>query len=266
MAKQTDNYNFTVPESTDFADVTVISSAIEAIDATLASKADLKTNGMIPPEQIPTLGYIPTSEKGRANGVASLDNKGQLTASQLPALSYIPVSEKAAPNGVASLDTKGLVPKAQLPTLGLLPQILVSDITNNATVTATDGAVVITGTGSPIKKLILPDYGDWMVSAQTADGEAVPQTISVDTVKQYAVSLTWFEATLSVSCPANSTVIAVNGEHQYTATADAKGHATITVRYKGVYQISYYTDAVGSIPIAVTVRLNGETYTVDLNT
>lgn len=233
MAKQTKNYNLTMPESTDFADIAPISENMNKIDEALAKKADLSEDQTVPVSQIPPLGYILEAEK-------------------------------AAPNGVASLDTKGRVPKAQLPALGLLPQILVSNAVDDAAVTATDGVVVVTGAGHPIKKLILPDYGAWTVSALAADGEAVPQSIVVDTVKQYAVSLTWFAATLSVSCPANATVIAINGEHQYTATADAKGHATITVRYKGDYQISYYTDSVGTIPITVTVRLHGETYTVDL--
>lgn len=265
MAKQTDNYNFTVPESTDFADVTVISNALEAIDATLAGKADLKASGTIPTEQIPALDYISTSEKGEANGVASLDTKGVIPKAQLPELNYISASEKASPNGVASLDAKGIVPKAQLPTLGLLPQILV-DGAANATVTATDGTIVVAGAGTPIKKLVLPDYGDWVVSAQTTDGESIPQTITVDTVKQYAVNLTWFAATLSVTCPANATVVAVCGEHQYISTADANGHATMVVHHKGDYEIAYYTDSVGTIPITVTVRINGETYVIDLTT
>ena len=51
---------------------------------------------------------IPVSEKGNANGVATLDSNGRLV--ELPSatdVGAIPVSEKGADNGVATLDSRG---------------------------------------------------------------------------------------------------------------------------------------------------------------
>lgn len=60
-------------------------------------------------------GKISSSEKGSANGVATLGFDGKVPSSQLPPLDYIPTSEKGAAGGVAGLDEAGKVPAAQLP-------------------------------------------------------------------------------------------------------------------------------------------------------
>lgn len=77
--------------------------------------AGLDTAGKIPSSIIPNLSgtYISTSQRGAANGVATLDGSGKVSASQLPALNYIPTSQKGAANGVAELNNEGKVPTAQ---------------------------------------------------------------------------------------------------------------------------------------------------------
>lgn len=60
-------------------------------------------------------GKISSSEKGSANGVATLGFDGKVPSSQLPPLDYIPTSERGAAGGVAGLDEAGKVPAAQLP-------------------------------------------------------------------------------------------------------------------------------------------------------
>lgn len=60
-------------------------------------------------------GKISSSEKGSANGVATLGFDGKVPSSQLPPLDYIPTSEKGVSGGVAGLDEAGKVPAAQLP-------------------------------------------------------------------------------------------------------------------------------------------------------
>ena len=66
--------------------------------------------------------YIPTSQKGSNNGVATLGSDGKVPASQLNLTNYIPKSEKGVSNGVATLNDVALVPAAQLqfPTRGQL--------------------------------------------------------------------------------------------------------------------------------------------------
>ncbi|MFD4973380.1 hypothetical protein [Streptomyces sp. NPDC058424] len=58
------------------------------------------------------VGAVPTTEKGAAQGVATLDDTGKVPAAQVGALA---TSTKGAANGVASLDSGGKVPAAQLP-------------------------------------------------------------------------------------------------------------------------------------------------------
>ena len=78
--------------------------------------AKLDSTGKIPSDQVPSLDYIPTSQKGAKSGVATLNSSGKVPTTQIPSLSYIPTSQKGAKNGVASLDANGDVPIGQLPT------------------------------------------------------------------------------------------------------------------------------------------------------
>lgn len=59
------------------------------------------------------------SNKGVANGYASLDNTGVIPVSQLPnqSGSYIPITAKGVASGVATLDASTLIPTAQLPNI-----------------------------------------------------------------------------------------------------------------------------------------------------
>lgn len=79
-------------------------------------------------------GFIPSSEKGQNNGVATLDGNGKLAEAQKPTytasdvgarpdnwtpsaqdVGAVPATEKGTANGVAELDANGRVPSAQLP-------------------------------------------------------------------------------------------------------------------------------------------------------
>lgn len=66
------------------------------------------------------LDYVPNDEKGKANGVATLNSSGKVPTSQLPSMNYIPTSQKGAASGVAPLNASkkldntylGIVPVA----------------------------------------------------------------------------------------------------------------------------------------------------------
>ena len=58
--------------------------------------------------------YIKLSEKGVANGVATIGEDSKVPANQLPDMDYVKSSEKGAANGVATLDSDGNVSEEQL--------------------------------------------------------------------------------------------------------------------------------------------------------
>ena len=62
------------------------------------------------------VGAVSEEDVGVANGVAELDSTGKVPASQLPSMDYIPTSEKGANSGVATLDASGKLTATQKPT------------------------------------------------------------------------------------------------------------------------------------------------------
>lgn len=121
MATYTDNYKLKKPAPEDFADIADLNENADKIDAALKDKADLDESGKLKESQLPSLSYIPASQKGAAGGVASLGSDGKVPSGQLPAMDYIPASQKGTAGGVASLGADGKVPSGQLPSLDYIP-------------------------------------------------------------------------------------------------------------------------------------------------
>ena len=84
MAEKTANYGLTKPRPEEFYDVNVMNENMDKIDEELKKRASLNNEGKIPSEQLPSMDYVPTSEKGKASGVATLDTTGKLPSEQLP--------------------------------------------------------------------------------------------------------------------------------------------------------------------------------------
>ena len=76
--------------------------------------------------------YVNTSEKGAANGVATLGEDSKVPANQLPDMNYVKSSEKGAANGVATLGSDGKVPTIQLPSVNSF-KIELTDYTGSGT-------------------------------------------------------------------------------------------------------------------------------------
>lgn len=87
MATYTTKYHLKKPALEDFGDVADINANMDIIDETLTQKADLDDSGKLKESQLPSLSYVPVSQKGAAGGVASLDTNGKVPSSQLP--SYV---------------------------------------------------------------------------------------------------------------------------------------------------------------------------------
>ena len=323
MATYTDNYKLKKPAPEDFADVADLNENADKIDAALKDKADLDESGKLKEEQLPSLSYIPTSQKGAAGGVASLgaDGKvpsgqlpamdyiptsqkgaaggvaslgsdGKVPSGQLPSLDYIPTSQKAAANGVASLDANKKVPVAQIPalsyiptsqkgaaggvatlgsdgkipesqlgTVGIPPQIIAT-IPSGSSVTCKCGSKTLTATSTGTVTFNLTGYGTWVVTA-TKDGQTTTESVVVDDVKQYKISLSYFSATLKVTSDSGATVTATNGTKTFSGTVPTSGVLSLTITASGTYTVTATKSGETTDPVSVAITTSGQTYSVE---
>lgn len=93
-------YNKTVWQTGDIIPADKMNNIENGIEANDLAITDIKK------ELVKT---VKTSEKGTANGVATLDENGKIPQDQLPELDFIPESEKGQPNGVAPLNKDGVL-------------------------------------------------------------------------------------------------------------------------------------------------------------
>lgn len=92
MSSQTTNLNLHKIDLTDAPpDITVLNQNWDILDTEVAKKASLDDNGKIPSAMLPELpsmdDYIPKTEKGVANGVATLGEDAKVPAKLLPEIS-----------------------------------------------------------------------------------------------------------------------------------------------------------------------------------
>lgn len=88
--------------------VNAIADGVTAINDAFEALASLGEDGKIPSSELPSLDFVPLSQKGEASGVAELDENGHVPLAQLLA---------GVANGLATLDSNAQVPTAQIPDL-----------------------------------------------------------------------------------------------------------------------------------------------------
>ena len=164
------------------------------------------------------VGAVSEEDVGVANGVAGLDSTGKVPTSQLPSMDYIPNSEKGANSGVATLDSSGKLTAAQKPTytadeVGARP--------NTWTPTASDvGAVPTTRTINS-----KPLSADVTLTAEDV-GAGAPATSATVTLTASGWTGSAAPFSQQVSCSiveANTAVVAVDVDTPGTdADADAE--------------------------------------------
>ena len=131
------------------------------------------------------VGAIPASEKGAANGVATLGADGKVPTGQLPAMDYVPTSEKGAASGVATLGTDGKVPTEQLP-----------EISAVKTFTATIGTTWTENEDTGVKSQnvaipgVLAKHTAKVDHAYTGDGTSDGYAAFVEAENQYLTYIT----------------------------------------------------------------------------
>ena len=112
---------------------------------------------------------------------------------------------------------------------------LVVSVATGSLVTASKSGRSVSGTavnGQCV--LTLPEAGTWTVSA-TLDGQT-SSTQTVNVVESYAVTLTYFSATITVTAPSGSTVTCSKGATSYQKTST--GTAVFTVTEAGTWTVT----------------------------
>lgn len=114
---------------------------------------------------------------------------------------------------------------------------LIVTVSAGATVTATNGSKTISGTSGStgVCTLIVPEVGTWSVSA-TLNGQT-SNTQSVSVKDSYAVSLTFFSATITVTVDSGASVTLKKGGTTI-ATKTSNGTAVFTVTETGAYTVT----------------------------
>ena len=114
---------------------------------------------------------------------------------------------------------------------------LIVTVSAGATVTATNGSKTISGTSDStgVCTLIVPEAGTWSVSA-TLNGQT-SNTQSVSVKDSYAVSLTFFSATITVTVDSGASVTLKKGGTTI-ATKTSNGTAVFTVTETGAYTVT----------------------------
>ena len=119
---------------------------------------------------------------------------------------------------------------------GLYPQIIVT-VAAGAVVTCSGGGKGYeqTSTGAEVV-FTVPNYGTWSVSAERNGLPSNTVEIVVDTAKQYAAALAFFESTITVNVEAGSSVVCEGGGRTQTETSD--GSVSFTVTSADAYTIT----------------------------
>lgn len=118
---------------------------------------------------------------------------------------------------------------------GIVPQLVVT-VSVGATVTATNGAKTISGTSDStgVCTLTVPEPGTWSVSATLGGQTSDTKTVSI--TDSYAVSLTFFSATITVNVDSGATV-SLQKDGATIQTKISTGTVVFTVTETGTYTI-----------------------------
>ncbi len=139
---------------------------------------------------------------------------------------------------------------------------LVVSVTTGAVVTATKGSLTVSGTASGGScVLALPEAGTWSVKA-TYNGQT-SNTASVSVVDSYAVSLTFFSATITVTVDSGASV-ALKKDGATVQTKTSTGTAVFTVTETGSYTVEATKDG-QTVSGSVTVSSGTTSYALTLS-
>lgn len=132
----------------------------------------------------------------------------------------------------------------------------------NDTATLTKGSKTYTKTFDSSGKAVFKGLSGGTWTAGMSNGtESTSRNVNI--VADYAVTLSYFSATIAVTWPAGSTCTCANGSTVLTAP-DTSGSYTFTVTNTGTWTVSC-TDGTQTASATVTVSTEGEAMNVALN-
>ena len=133
----------------------------------------------------------------------------------------------------------GFISAIQAIQTGAELQIIVS-VTSGATVTATKGSKVVSGTSvNGVCTLVVPEAGTWSVKA-TRNGQT-SDTKSATFTDRYTMSLMFFSATITVTVESGASV-ALKKDGATLRRTTSTGTVVFTVRETGVYTVEAIKD------------------------
>ena len=211
-------------------------------------------------------GLVSWGMVGEANGVAPLNEDGIVPDDHLP--DYIPMSQKGQPGGVATLGEDGKVPSANLGALGgSRLEITFDESFEGLPYTIAGGEESYSGTVpeslEAVHSLLAVDTDYTLTVTNAAAEKTYTRTVHTDDwYTALEVAIAPFAATITVTCPAGSSVTCANGDTTLTQTA-ASGTAVFTVGNAGTWTVTATLDG-ESASGEVVISADGESKSITL--
>ena len=143
-----------------------------------------------------------------------------------------------------------------------MPPQIIATIPSGSSVTCKCGSKTLTATSTGTVTFNLTGYGTWVVTA-TKDGQTATESVVVDDVKQYKISLSYFSATLKVTSDSGATVTATNGTKTFSGTVPTSGVLSLTITASGTYTVTATKSGETTDPVSVAITTSGQTYSVE---
>ena len=273
------NVDIDTPEAWNESHWTAVSVTEQFIPNTekgaASGVATLDTSGKLTPDQKPsyTAAEVGADEEGSAAEVqtnlsahtGNTNNPHSVTAAQVGA---IPFSQKGAPGGVAELGADGKVPSANLGALGGSRLTVTFDESfEGLPYTIAGGEESYSGTVpeslTAVHSLLAVDTDYTLTVTNAAAEKNYTRTVHTDDwYTALEVAIAPFAATITVTCPAGSSVTCANGDTTLTQTA-ASGTAVFTVGNAGTWTVTATLDG-ESASGEVVISADGESKSITL--
>ena len=202
-------------------------------------------------------------ENAQTAADAAATAQGAAETAQTAAISASSAATTAQATAEEAKETADEALEAAQAAGGLYPQIIVT-VAAGAVVTCSNGSKSYeqTSTGAAVV-FNVPDYGTWSVSAERDGLPSNTVNVVVDTAKQYAAALAFFESTITVNVEAGSSVVCEGGGKTQTKTSET-GSVVFTVTSADTYTITATTgDETTSGTVQITASGQSETLTLE---